>query len=107
MTLGTFPTEFGNNLCYGLTIISDNSTLTLNQLRYQDNFGPLGFNGDRYRTNFLGDNYGTDGVAGGSGGAADSVVSLNVPQAPQTAPATRKPLLPRSFELLSPGRGRL
>ena len=79
VTPGAIAGEFGNNLYFGLSIISTGAanTFTLNQLLYQDNLGPLVFNGDTYSSNFVGINFGTDGVVGGAGGAADSIVTLN------------------------------
>ena len=65
VTPGTPSGEFGNNLYFGLTIIKNNSTFTLNQLLFQNNSGILAFNGDSYNANFLGINYGGNGVVGG------------------------------------------
>ena len=76
VTPGTPSGEFGNNLYFGLSIISNGTgnTFTLNQLLFQDNIGLVPFNGDTYSANFFGINYGGNGVVGGGD---DSTVALN------------------------------
>ena len=76
VTPGTPSGEFGNNLYFGLSIISNGNanTFTLNQLLFQDNQGLVLFDGEFYSASFIGINYGGNGVVGGGD---DSTVVLD------------------------------